>query len=169
MHDVDRFSRALCLRWMWLTLNNPERVWSGLVLPCDTADQELITFAALVTLGNGKTTSFWHCCWMGSTSLAKLFPKLYKSSRRKKRMTASALLNDTWTDDMRHHANEDLVDEFIVLWRAICMANTNLSPNMSNSISWKFYSSGEYIARSAYLMQFHGSTTLNFKQLFWSA
>lgn len=169
VHDLERFSRALRLRWMWFTLKNHERAWSGSELPCDTVDQALFAFATLVTLGNGNTASFWHYCWMGSTTLANLFPKLYKGSRRKNRTIVSALLNDTRTDDMRRHANEDLVDEFIVLWRAICTANINLSPSVSDSISWKFYSSGEYIARSAYLMQFHGSATLNFKQLFWSA
>jgi hypothetical protein len=49
--DFERFSRALRLRWLWISWADPQRAWSGMPLPTDTVDVALFAAAATVQSG----------------------------------------------------------------------------------------------------------------------
>ena len=41
--ELDKFSRALRLRWLWFQWTNPERPWNGTAPPVDTVDMALFS------------------------------------------------------------------------------------------------------------------------------
>jgi hypothetical protein len=57
--DLERFARALRLRWLWFQWKHKERAWCELGLPCDGRDHELFVASSIVTIGDGKMASFW--------------------------------------------------------------------------------------------------------------
>lgn len=116
--DLEKFGRALRLRWLWLAWKSPERPWVGTELPCDASDRALFASATKIEVGDGRTASFWHYCWINTETLASLFPKTYKRYRKKSRTVQDALRDDNWVNDIRGGNYMDLVDEFIVLWRS---------------------------------------------------
>ena len=63
--DLDKFSRALRLRWPWWEWKDLDRTWIGLGTPCDDKDMNL--FYTSITIGDGKTTKFWPSPWLGGT------------------------------------------------------------------------------------------------------
>jgi hypothetical protein len=83
--DLERFSRALRLRWLWFAWINPEQLWVGTTLPVDSVDISLFCAATKVTVCNGKNASFWTSSWLDGKAPATLFPSLFTHSRRKNR------------------------------------------------------------------------------------
>ena len=61
--DLERFSRALRLRWLWIAWTDPERPWVGTEPPCSSIDKALFTAATTVTIGDGAKALFWHSPW----------------------------------------------------------------------------------------------------------
>lgn len=56
--DLERFGRALRLRWLWFSWTNPEKPWIGSELPVDDTDKALFAAATRVSVKNGKMASF---------------------------------------------------------------------------------------------------------------
>jgi hypothetical protein len=73
--DLERFARALRLRWLWFQWRHKERAWTNLELSCDKRDRDLFAASTVVTIGDGKTASFW----TGRTSKS-IAPTLFKKS-----------------------------------------------------------------------------------------
>jgi len=72
--DMDRFTRALRLRWMWFQWKKKNRAWTNLDVPCDRVDRELFYASTIVTVGDGKMTPFWTPCWInGNMAMARWF------------------------------------------------------------------------------------------------
>ena len=57
--NLDKFGRALRLRWMWHSWNSPSKPWVGTPTPCDVTDQRLFAACSTIHLGDGKTACFW--------------------------------------------------------------------------------------------------------------
>ena len=57
--DLDCFSRAFRLRWLWFQLVASDKPWMGMELPVDEMDVALFAATTTVTVNNGRTTSFW--------------------------------------------------------------------------------------------------------------
>uniref|UniRef100_A0ACD5VM36 Uncharacterized protein n=1 Tax=Avena sativa TaxID=4498 RepID=A0ACD5VM36_AVESA len=123
------FARALRLRWLWLKWNFPDRPWTKFGTPCDTLDHELFATATRVTIGDGRTASFWWSTWLGSSRLRSRFPLLYKHSARKHRSVANALLNNRWVLDLRRAPVQLILDDFILLWRLLHSGEAPLPTN----------------------------------------
>ena len=51
--DLEKFARALRLRWLWFEWTAPEKPWVGLETPNDDTDRELFNAATAVPLGMG--------------------------------------------------------------------------------------------------------------------
>jgi hypothetical protein len=98
--DLDRFARALRLRWLWLQWHHPECPWTQLGTPCSALDHCLFAAATRVTVGNEARTSFWWSNWRGGETLRCRFPLLYKHSIRKHRSVAQALTDYRWVLDL---------------------------------------------------------------------
>lgn len=56
--ELDKFSRALRLRWLWYSWDANDRPWRGMPLPIDKDDMALFNAATRVVLGDGNTASF---------------------------------------------------------------------------------------------------------------
>lgn len=123
--------------------------------------------ATRMTLGDGKTASFWQSSWTGSSTLAARFPSLFAASRRKQRSVADALHDHRWVRDLRHAINLPILDEFIDLWREINNRNLQLQEGTADTISWLLTADRTYSARSAYRLQFEGQIKNPLAPLVW--
>jgi hypothetical protein len=94
MTDLERFARALRLRWPWLQWTDPLHTWAGSKLPCNEADMDLFRAATHITIGNGESTSFWSDPWTHRGPIRLWAPDLYKVASRKGRSVAKELQND---------------------------------------------------------------------------
>ena len=91
--DLEKFGRALRLRWPWYAWTDPNRPWSGMELPCDKADWELFRASTVVTIGDGARCLFYHDQWMPGGALKLQFPELYNIASRKTRTVQKELTN----------------------------------------------------------------------------
>lgn len=167
--DLQRFGRALRLRWLWIAWHHPERPWVGSELPCDEADWALFSASTKVTIGDGMRASFWRSPWLGHATLSQRFPELFTHSRRKHRSVHDALSDDTWIRDLAHGQNQHLLKDVLALHRELQRLALPLQPGVPDDLTWKHSSSGTYSARSAYQAQFQGRTSTNFDHLLWKA
>lgn len=163
--DLECFSRALRLRWLWFQWANPARPWVGTELPVDEVDKAMFSAATRVTVCNGKKASFCNSSWIDGTTPAILFPRLYAHSRRKNRSVREALQNDAWVRDIAHNLNHVLLSDFFKLWRAIDAIHLDLDSEEEDTISWTLESSGQYSTKSAYKIQFAGQVQSIFPSL----
>ena len=167
--DLNRFARALRLRWQWMEWQQPPRPWVGMETPCDAQDLELFAACTKVTIGNGATASFWSSNWIGSAPLGQRYPSLFKVSRRKGRNMAAALVNHRWVHDLHHIASTPMVTDFLLLWREIQGAQINIQAHIPDTIAWRPKPDEGYTARSAYRIQFEGRTRSPIKTLVWKS
>jgi hypothetical protein len=56
--DLEKFSRAPRLCWLWYEWTAPEKQWVGSETPNDASDIDLFNAATRVTIGNGSKASF---------------------------------------------------------------------------------------------------------------
>lgn len=154
--DLDRFSRALRLRWLWYTWTSPDKPWVGSELPVDDTDRALFAAATRVSVRNGKLASFWKSSWLNGQTPRQLFPHLYKHSKRKNRTVAAALNDDKWVLDICYNLDFDLLTDFFNLWNLIVEENANLFSLEEDQITWTRTTSGIYYAKSAYDIQLDG-------------
>jgi hypothetical protein len=68
--DLELFSRALCLRWLWFQWTEPDRRWVGMEVPCNDDDKQLFRASTRVVIGNGNKAEFWEaaCLATGKSS-----------------------------------------------------------------------------------------------------
>lgn len=159
MLDLERFARALRLRWLWHEWVSPRKDWVGTEFPCDATDI-LLLFAACtqITIGNGKKTSFWSSGWVNGCRPRDLAPNLFSISRGKRKTVAEAIAGDAWIGDIRPRNGLTITHllEFCQLWEHV--QKVRLIPDQEDQIRWKFMPTGIYTAASAYKAQFIGCT-----------
>lgn len=167
--DLEKFNRALRLRWLWHSWKKPDRPWVGMEVPCD--DREKAAFSAMttITIGDGSRATFWCCAWAGVEPLKLSFPRLFKHSRRKNRTVQAALHANTWIKDLAHGDTNPLLQEFSDMERLIREARAKIRLGQPDEIKWKLTANGQYSASSAYRAQFQGSLKTPFRAVFWSA
>jgi hypothetical protein len=66
--DLERYGRALRLRWLWLKWKHPEKLWVNTELPIDSVDESLFAAATRVQVHNGKTALFWTSSWLNGVA-----------------------------------------------------------------------------------------------------
>lgn len=52
-------------------------------MPCDDHDHDLFHASTIVTLGDGKTATFWNSSWFHGTAPRNFAPTLYRKAKRK--------------------------------------------------------------------------------------
>ncbi|WVZ69638.1 hypothetical protein U9M48_018397 [Paspalum notatum var. saurae] len=159
--NLELFSRALRLRWLWFEWKCPEKPWVGMELPIDDTDRALFAAATRVTVNNGQRAKFWHSSWINGASPALLFPELFKHSKRKNRTVAEALRDDNWIRDILHDLTVGLLSEYTQLWELVESVHFNHESAAEDTITWTRTASCEYSASSAYKMQFEGEQGLD--------
>ncbi|KAE8817415.1 hypothetical protein D1007_04833 [Hordeum vulgare] len=51
--DLNKFGRALRLRWLWMAWKHPERPWVSTPLPCPKEEKEIFDMATEIIIGDG--------------------------------------------------------------------------------------------------------------------
>lgn len=82
--DLEKFARALKLRWLWMEWTAPEKHWVGMETPNDDIDRGPFNAAMKVHIGYGKKASFWNTSWLNGLSPRTIAPLIYEASKRKK-------------------------------------------------------------------------------------
>jgi hypothetical protein len=161
--DLERFGRALRLRWLWFQWKTPNKPWCNMELPIDNTDEALFTAATKVTVHNGCWARFWTSSLINGRSPAALFPALFNHSKRKKRSVA----NGTWIEDVLHDTTPALFAEYFTLWHLIQEIGFNPADREEDEIVRSRTANGQYSASSAYKMQFEGGTESLFPAGIW--
>jgi len=104
--DLEKFGRALRLRWLWQEWVDESKPWAGSQLPCNEADRLLFDLSTMVTIGDGAKTRFWHNNWLEGVAPRNLAPHFVPPSHQKKQdgtTGASKQKLDTLTKGKDHH------------------------------------------------------------------
>jgi hypothetical protein len=165
VHDLTKLGRALRLRWLWLAWKKPARPWVGTNLPCDELDHDLFSAATEITIGDGSIANFWKDRWLQGMAPKDIAPSLFAIASRKNRTVKMALQSDTWLSDLKYGLSHDLMPELVALAQLI--DEVQLIDGFSDSIRWRLEDSGEYTAKSAYLVQFSGAISSNLTTTVW--
>jgi hypothetical protein len=166
--DLEKFGRALQLRWLWYKWRCLEKLWCQTDLPVDNVDVALFATATRVHVRSGKMASFWTSSWLNGVSPTALFPTLYQHSRRKSRTIADAMNEGHWISDIMHNVTIPLIVDYMLLWELVEAAAFNSEDSGEDQIFWTRASSGEYTTKSAYLMQFDGGVRSRFPIDVWN-
>lgn len=121
----------------------------------------------MVTIGNGKTATFWKSTWIGGSPLCTAFPALFSHARRKSRTVAEALNNEQWILDLQHGNTTEIAADFLGLWRLLQNTAIQINENESDKIRWIDGKEGCYSASSSHKMQFQRTAPASFKPLIW--
>jgi hypothetical protein len=165
VHCIKAFGTALRLRWLWHKWKNPSRPWAHMPINASKNEKELFSAATKITIGNGKTATFWTDRWLKDQAPCSIAPDIFKISVRKSRTVHEALQNNKWLQDLRFQLSIDHLPQLLFL--AQLLEEVTLS-NERDEISWRFDTKGSYTAGSAYKIQFLGATNTNFKKVVWS-
>ena len=164
--DLDLFSRALRLRWLWYQWTDTGRPWTGTEPPVNAVDRQLFRASTVVTLGDGKRASFWQSAWLNGRAPMDIFPDLFKLAWRKNRSVKEELEHQSWTRGLWRMESVNEMANFITLWDLVQSVQLTEEPD---TIRWKWTSHGDYSAKTAYNIQFAGSHSQFQGSTIWKA
>lgn len=164
--DLDMFSRALRLHWLWFAWHNPDRPWVGTEPPVNETDRHLFRASTVVTIGNGLKAEFWNSSWLQGLAPRDLAPNLYKLAWRKHRRVFEEVTNANWTHGLWRMSTVTEMAEFVELWDRVQGVQFTDS---QDELHWRWTANGEYTAKSTYSIQFSGSFTTVDSQVLWKA
>lgn len=101
--DLDKFARALRMRWLWIRWTASRIPIIGTHGPCDDEDFVVFASATTVTIGDGRTALFWKDAWLQGIAPRDIAPTLFDASCRKGRTVYDALSRDNWLHDLERH------------------------------------------------------------------
>ncbi|CAN6171901.1 unnamed protein product [Urochloa humidicola] len=165
--DLELFSRALRLRWLWYQWTEPDRPWVGTEVPCSELDKQLFRASTTVTVGNGQKAKFWESTWLNGQAPRDLAPSLFKLAWRKNRTVREELENDNWTRGLWRMTTSDELAEFVLLWFQL-LEDGQLN-DTEDQIKWKWTVDGNYTAKSTYNAQLIGSYCTFNTNAIWTA
>jgi mannosylglycoprotein endo-beta-mannosidase len=164
--DLERFSRALRLRWLWYRWVDPDRPWVGSEPPCNEEDSQLFRACTVVTVGNGCRAEFWGSSWLQGRAPRDIAPNLFKLAWRKHQSVRDDLQNNNWTRGLWRMTTTQEMTELIDLWSMIDCVQLS---DQEDKIIWKWTENGYYSSKSAYQVQFLGSYCTFDTKSIWSA
>jgi hypothetical protein len=166
--DLEKFGRALRLRWLWQEWVAPEKLWVGLETPNDDTDRQLFNAATEVTIGDGRRASFWSSSWLRGATPKEIAPMIFEVSKRKNRCVQDALAGNKWIADIVVDTfTIEHISQFITL--AGLLHDIIPTPGTEDTISWTLTPNGVYSVGSAYKAQFVGSIPCTFKNVVWES
>jgi hypothetical protein len=91
--DLERFSRALHLRWLWFWWADPDRPLVGLEAPCNEEDKQLFRASTVVTVGMVVVLNFGsqHGYTAGHRGILLLVSSSLPGGSTKRSVTISAI------------------------------------------------------------------------------
>ncbi|KAI4967768.1 hypothetical protein ZWY2020_014982 [Hordeum vulgare] len=153
--DLDKFGRALHLRWPWIKWTIPNRPLAGSDLPCNEKDMAVFWAATTITLGNGSKASFWFDRWLDGSSPKDIAPSIFLLARRKRGLVMNELQGNRWIRSLRNITTTLQIREYITLWSLL--QDIQLHLVVDDTLFWTASSLGSYSASSAYQLQFAGA------------
>jgi hypothetical protein len=169
VQDLERAGMALRLRWQWFNRTDQNRAWHGLDLQCTKEEKDLFFASTTMTVGDGQTAIFWEDRWIHGRSISEIAPELYScipKRRRKHRTVADGLQANNWARDIQGVIGVHEIGQYLRIWRLIEHTVLTTEPDR---LVWKWNSSGEYTANSAYLATFQGSIQCKAWRMIWKA
>lgn len=92
------FSRALRIRWPWLSCKNPVRPWNGSALPCNSTVWALFSASTVMSVGIGEMAKFWSGRRLNNQAPKALAPNLLLSLEERTLQLLKAWMRaDGWT------------------------------------------------------------------------
>jgi hypothetical protein len=79
-------------------------------------DRALFFASTVISIGDGRNTSFWEGRWLHGAAPKELAPHLYDQARCKFRTVHKELQNMNWIKNLKQINSETLIDEFILLF-----------------------------------------------------
>jgi hypothetical protein len=76
--DLDIFSRALRLRWLWYEWAESDRPWVGTEPPVNEVNKQLFRASTVVTIGNSLKAELWNSSWLDGRAPRDIAPGLYR-------------------------------------------------------------------------------------------
>jgi hypothetical protein len=151
--DLEKFGRALRIRWPWHEWTDPGHAWVGLGNPCNKDDMSLFYDSINLTIGNGETTMFWFTPWLDHHKPKDIAPSIINISKKKKFFVSKGIAQDFWISKLSFEGGITVahIREFSILWSKIQEIQVTDEPD---TITWKLSASGAYSLSSAYLAQF---------------
>ena len=71
---LEKFARALRLRWPWYEWKDSSKLWVGTGTPCDEVDMSLFYASTTISIGNGKIAPFWDSPWLNGGDRKTMLP-----------------------------------------------------------------------------------------------
>jgi hypothetical protein len=114
--SLKKFSCALQLRWLWKSSTGEDHPWKGFDVPCNLADRLLFSDSTIVTVGDSKTSKFWHDIWLDDMAPRNLAPHLFKLVSRKNKSVAIEINDGNWIRSLRGKITYTVqIEEFVSL------------------------------------------------------
>jgi hypothetical protein len=116
---------------------------------------------------NGNKALFWKSSWLNGCAPAVIFPTLYNHSRRKNRTMPNALAINNWIQDLMYDLSPEMFADYPQLWLLVDGTTFSANDQAEDTIVWTRTANGRYSAKSAYNMQFDGSSESSFPAVIW--
>ena len=158
------------MRWIWLKKTEPNRPWANLPVQVPGQVQSFFKLAVISVVGSGANTLFWMDRWLNGQSIADLAPRLLAVVPKRianRRTVEEAMAHRSWVLDIRNDLPLEVILDFLCLWDLIY--DFHLQPDIEDSHIWRFSSSGQYSAKSAYEGFFIGSTQFGPYERIWKS
>ena len=115
---LEKYARALRLRWPWYEWTAPQKLWVGMGTPCDSVDMDLFYASTTITIGNGCIAPFWDSPWLNGRRPRDISPLIFEASSRKIWNVKQAMHHNAWISKIRMDTNLTIphLYEFVLLW-----------------------------------------------------
>jgi hypothetical protein len=78
INDIEKFGRALRLRWLWFGWDSHPRQWKHLLTIQDPIDRALFFSSTFIQIGDDQNTPFWEAKWVNAATPKDIAPNLFK-------------------------------------------------------------------------------------------
>lgn len=165
--NMEKFARALRLRWPWYEWKEPTKLWVGMGNPCNEEDLNFFYASTTITVGNGAKTPFWESPWLLGRKPKNIAPLIFEVSSRKKWKVREAIKHNAWMLKIKPPTviSVEFITQFFTLW--MLLDEVHLDALAEDDILWKHTTSGHYSAASAYKAQFIGMVFSPMDQMVW--
>jgi hypothetical protein len=163
---------ALRARWLWLQKTDTTKPWSGLDLQVGSESIALFNASVQVQIGSGASTLFWEDAWLDGLTAEVIAPdlvELVRPSIRRRRTVREGRQANAWASDISGELSVDALVQYLRLWEAVQRVHLPVDSAAPDSFRWKWNGDGQFSARSAYRMLFHGTTGLPAAHLVWAS
>jgi hypothetical protein len=152
--DLQRFGRALRLRWPWYKSTEQSKPWANMHIALSKSETDIFWACTSIEVRNGINTSFWHDRWLHGLRPQELAPALYNLAWRKGISVAQGCSDRKWMNGLKRITTTKEIDQFITLWTKI---QTMQLTDQEDKVTWKLTADAKYSTKTAYEIQFAGS------------